>query len=90
MATVDCLQANNALLRYPVTMKAHIGRSSTLEVYWVKIISLNLLKTGEEGSGLNPRDQERWQNCYQSQIECLKPPQQVMDLKVNLEHNISP
>ena len=71
-------------------MKAHIGRSSTLEVYWVKIISLNLLETGEEGSGLNPRDQELWQNCYQSQIECSKRPQQVMDLKENLKHNISP
>ena len=37
-------------------MKVHIRRSNTLEVYWIKIISLNLLETGEEGSDLNQRD----------------------------------
>ena len=88
-AIVEFLYTNIAILRYPVTMKVHIRRSNTLEVYWIKIISLNLLETGKEGSDLNQRDQEWWQNYYQSQIECSKLPQQVMDQKENLEHNIS-
>ena len=40
------------VLRYPISVEVHIGRPSALEVCWIKIIHLHLLKMNKEGSGL--------------------------------------
>ena len=52
VATVDRLQTGDTLLRYLEAMKIDIRRPGIPKVRGVKVISLGLVKTGEEGSGL--------------------------------------
>ena len=54
-AAIDRLQMGNAFLRYLKAIEINIRRSDTPKVQWVKIIGLNLVKTGEKGGGLTHR-----------------------------------
>ena len=47
-ATVNYLQLHNAILKFPIPMKVHIRRLSTLEVYQIKVICLDPLKISKK------------------------------------------
>lgn len=49
---VNCLQMHNIFLRYLESMEILIGRSSTLEVCWNKVICLHLLEMSKESNNL--------------------------------------